>query len=137
LVRGGRGGVGAVSLGGKLDGVGKSAHGDMRRNLIAARVQDPNVAPGAADTPNFAAFGVFEDFAQRGTRIDFANGPQADEVHNRDAPVLGAHVGIQVQPGPQERGPVLAQEKDDAKDDENGQDEIDAEIFGARHVGEF
>jgi hypothetical protein len=32
---------------------------------------------------------------------------------------------------------VLAQEKDDAKDDENGQDEIDAEIFGARHVGEF
>jgi len=80
---------------------------------------------------------MFEDFPGRGTRIDFANGSQADQVHNRNAPVLRAHVGIQVQPGPQERGPVLAQQQGDAEDDENGQDEVDAKVFGARHVGEL
>jgi len=80
---------------------------------------------------------VFENFSERGTRIDFANGPQADEVHNRNAPVLGADVGIQVQPRPQERRPVLPQQQDDARNNQNSQNEVEAKVFGTRHVGEF
>jgi hypothetical protein len=96
-------------------------------------VENEDEASGGADAPDFVAFGVFAHVGDAGGDEDFLDGVERDEIDDGDVAVDGGDVGVEVQAGAEEGGAMLAEENDGGEDEEDGEDEVGAEVFAMGH----
>ncbi len=132
MIGSGGGGENAVAGGGEVEFERRRAEGNFFE-LVGAHVEDEDVAAGAADAPNFGALGVFAKIGDGGTRVDFVDDAEGDEIDDEEVAVGSGDVGVEVEIGAKEGWAVFAEEDDEGERGENGEQEIDAKIFGVRH----
>jgi hypothetical protein len=138
LVGGGGGGEDAIARGGEVKRVRKPANGNARGELIGARVEDPEIAAGAADAPDFVAFGMLEHLGEHGPGRDARDLAEIDKIDDGDGAVGGRDVGVDAQAGAEEGGAVLTEKNARAEDEQEGEEKVLAEVLGGRHgVGGF
>ncbi len=107
--------------------------------MIGAGVDDPDVASGvvwasAADAPDFRTLGMLEDLGEGGASVNLGDGAERDEVENGYGAVGAAgNVSVEMQAGTKEGRAMLAKKDDDQRNEKNDEDEVDTEVFGARH----
>src|SRR6266436_178138 len=136
----GRRRVHTVTIGRKVQRVGKRPHGDSRRHLsrevIGAWIKDPHVPARRANAKNLRPRRMFphsrKSWPNRNTRHSF----KPHQINHRDAAVCGRDVRAEMQVRPQERRPMLAQQDDQPGDTQHGNQEIGAKVLRTNHVGD-
>jgi len=138
LVGAGGRSVDAVAVGGEIERVRRRADGDAR-DLVGGGIEDEDVAASVADAPDFVAFRVLAEVGDGGAGLrglgdgEFGDGLELGEINDGERAVVGGDVGVHVEIGAEEGGAMLAEKDDDRGNEEEKRDEVDAEVFGARH----
>jgi len=101
--------------------------------LRGAGVKYPDIAAGRADAPDFGAPGVFADVGNALADGDFLEDAEIGEVEDGDGAVAGGNVCVEMEVRAEEGGTMFAEENDDDEDEKDGEYEVDAEGFEARH----
>ena len=68
-----------------------------------------------------------------GATKNFLDGVERDEIDDGDVAIDGGDVGVEMQAGAEKRGAMLAEEDDGGEDEQDGEDEIGAEVFAMGH----
>ena len=133
----GGGGVDACAVWGKIERVGKRADGDagddLSGEMIGARVEDPNVAAGAAYAEDFGASGMLAHAGESWADGEAGDGLEFDEVDDGDIAVSGGDVGGEVEVRAEEGGAMVAQKDDDGSEGQGGEQEVETKVSGAAH----
>jgi hypothetical protein len=124
VVRGG-GGVDAIAGGREVEGVGRRADGNAS-NLTGRRIEDPNVAGGRADAPDFVARGMFTEIGDGRADGDVGDNVKAGKIDDGEGAVVCGDVGVHVEVGAKEGRAMLAKEDDGGGDEEEDEREVDA-----------
>ena len=133
LVGRGGGGVDAVAGGGEVERKRRRADGNFGDDLRGARVQDEDVAAGAADAPDFGALGVLAEIGDGRADGNSVDDAERGEIDDGEGAVGGGDVSVEVEIGAEDGGAMLAEENDDDEDEQEGEEEVDAEIFRVGH----
>jgi hypothetical protein len=133
LVGAGGSGEGAVVGGREIEGERSRADGDSGGDLGGAGVENPDIAGGAADAPDFGPFGALAHVSDAGADVDLLRGLERDEVDDGDGAVGGGDIGIDAQARAKEGGAMFAKEDDDERNEQDGEEEVEAEAFEVGH----
>jgi len=125
LVVGGGGGVDAIAGGREVEGVGRRSDRDAVK-LAGGRIEDPNVAGGSADAPDFVAGGMFAEIGDGGADGDVGDDVKAGKIDDGEGAVVGGDVGVHVEAGAEKGRAMLAKEDDSGGDEEEDEREVDA-----------
>ena len=101
--------------------------------MRGARIQNEEVAAGAADAPDFGAPGVFAEVGNGGANGNLVDGAERGEVDDCEGAIGGGDVGVEMKIGAEDRGAMLAEKNDDSEDEQEREEEVDAEISGVGH----
>ena len=135
VVAGGRR-IHTSAIGRKIQRIGKWPHRNARGDLVRARIEDPNVPASAADAQDLRARRMLPHAREARPHGNARHRLQLHQVHDGNAPVGRADVGAQMQIGPQERWPVLAQQHDQPANAQHYRQEVHTKISRARHGGD-
>jgi len=78
---------------------------------------------------------VFAEVGDGGADGNFVDDAEGGEVDDGEGAVGGGDVGIEVEIGAEDGGAMLAEKNDDGEDEKEGEEEVDAEVFGVGHEG--
>ncbi len=105
--------------------------------MRCARVEDEDVATGAADTPDFGALGVLAEVGDGGSNGNSVDDAERGEIDDGERAIGGGDVGVEMEIGAEDGGSVLAEKNDESENEKEGKEEVDAEVFGVGHEGVY
>src|SRR6266403_1984114 len=101
--------------------------------LRCARVEDEDIAAGAADSPDFGALGVFAKVGDGRADGDFVDDAERSEIDDGERTVGGGDVSVEVEIWAEDGGTMIAEKNDDRENEKQGEEEVDAEVFAMGH----
>jgi len=129
--------IDAIAGGREIDGVGKRADRDAGE-LTRRGVENPDAAVDGTDPPDFVAGSVLAEVGDVGSDGNVSDDLKTRQIDDRERTVGSGDVGVHVEVGAEERGPVLAEEEDRGEDEEEDERDVQARVFGVGHgVTEF
>jgi len=129
--------IDTIAGGREIDGVGKRADRDAGE-LTRRGVENPDAAVDGTDPPDFVAGSVFAEVGDVGSDGNVSDDLKTGQIDDRERAVGGGDVGVHVEVGTEERGPVLAEEDDRGEEEEEDERDVHARVFGVGHgVREF
>ena len=132
LVRTGGSGVDAIAFGREIERERRSADGNAG-DVIGGSVENEDVAAGGGDAPDFVALGVFAEIGNGRADGNLGDGLEFGEINDGERAVGGGDVGVHVEIGTEEGRAMFAEKDDDCGNEEDGQAEIEPEVFGVGH----
>jgi hypothetical protein len=101
--------------------------------LRRARVEDEDVASGAADAPDFGALGVLAEVGDSGADGNSVDDAQGGEIDDGKGAVGSRDVGVEVEIGAEDGRAMFAEKNDESENEQESKKKVDAKVFAMGH----